>query len=44
MKNELQEIVCIEVSLAHPDIFIVLDEAYTEMRLVGKHKVSLCLV
>jgi aspartate/methionine/tyrosine aminotransferase len=38
-EDELQKIACILKN--HPDIFIILDEAYAEIRLSGKHELSL---
>ena len=39
---ELQEMA--SVLKNYPDIFIILDEAYAEMRLIGKHRLSLLSV
>jgi len=41
-EDELQKIACVLKN--HPDIFIILDEAYAEMRLTGKHELSLLTV
>ncbi len=38
-EDELKKIAC--VLKKHPDIFIILDEAYAEMRLTGRHALSL---
>lgn len=41
-ERELQEIAC--VLKQYPGVFIILDEAYTEMRFTGKYQISLLSV